>query len=582
MPPCDRQREGANPRTGLRLPPPSLLLLLLLLILPPLQASTAAAERKVLTGRSAGVAVWFDEKNFKEGEIVLVRRAFEAAGAKHAGGAAKHSDEAKVLGYQVPDRWDVLWTVPTPAKHAAPFLAAWQMMNAVPGLVSISKKDKLAETMVAAYGEDAYRFIPPSFLLPRDMDGWRAWHDPDCPQGREEKCLWVLKTNKHLGKGLKILPRAEAEEQAATSKFPVAQKYIANPMLIDGRKFGIRLWAVLTSTTPLRAYLHDRGLVLFSSNTYDMGREHVSMDGTSGHLTNAFQNAEGHVWTLQELQEHLGAPAFSALWAQLAEISGMALAAALAGCRLAALDLGLRPGSTFQLLGLDFLLDANHKPWLIEVNSTPSMSLHGADKVGTDKLEAEKGAMLGDLVGLLGIHTLAGGTAPATCAWGDAPGDCRDTGAAELLPELREVLASAAELSRGSVEGRSPAPGSVPPELQGALCQPPGWRSPGSAEDTPRGAAACARCLSQEDLQLLVELEAELARRGAFQPLTQDFHSFCMGDAPQRQWSLPCARQDQLAALWLRARAAELERPAPERGSEISPVARMLLAIACR
>mmetsp|Transcript_21690 Transcript_21690/g.54603 ORF Transcript_21690/g.54603 Transcript_21690/m.54603 type:complete len:203 (+) Transcript_21690:215-823(+) len=31
MPPCDRQREGANPRTGLRLPPPSLLLLLLLL-----------------------------------------------------------------------------------------------------------------------------------------------------------------------------------------------------------------------------------------------------------------------------------------------------------------------------------------------------------------------------------------------------------------------------------------------------------------------------------------------------------------------------------------------------------------------
>lgn len=77
------------------------------------------------------------------------------------------------------------------------------------------------------------------------------------------------------------------------SKFPVAQKYIANPMLIDGRKFGIRLWAVLTSTTPLRAYLHDRGLVLFSSNTYDMGREHVSMDGTSGHLTNAFQNAEG-------------------------------------------------------------------------------------------------------------------------------------------------------------------------------------------------------------------------------------------------------------------------------------------------
>lgn len=61
------------------------------------------------------------------------------------------------------------------------------------------------------------------------------------------------------------------------------------------------------------------------------------------------------------------------------------------------------------------------------------------------------------------------GGVPAA-SWADARvvarRDCRDTGAAELLPELREVLASAAELSRGSVEGRSPAPGSVPPELQ--------------------------------------------------------------------------------------------------------------------
>jgi hypothetical protein len=120
----------------------------------------------------------------------------------------------KLLGYEVPDRWDVLWTVPTPAKHAVPFLAAWQKMNAVPGLVAISKKDKLAETMVSAYGQDSYRFVPPSFLLPRDLDKWKAWDDPDCPDEAKEQCLWVLKTNKHLGKGLKILPRQHAEREA--------------------------------------------------------------------------------------------------------------------------------------------------------------------------------------------------------------------------------------------------------------------------------------------------------------------------------------------------------------------------------
>jgi hypothetical protein len=34
----------------------------------------------------------------------------------------------------------------------------------------------------------------------------------------------------------------------------------------QGRKFGIRLWVLVTAVTPLRAYVHSRGLVLFSTH----------------------------------------------------------------------------------------------------------------------------------------------------------------------------------------------------------------------------------------------------------------------------------------------------------------------------
>ncbi len=48
--------------------------------------------------------------------------------------------------------------------------------------------------------------------------------------------------------------------------FVVAQRYLHDPLLINGRKFGLRLWAVVTSAKPLRVWLHCNGLVLFSNS----------------------------------------------------------------------------------------------------------------------------------------------------------------------------------------------------------------------------------------------------------------------------------------------------------------------------
>lgn len=46
----------------------------------------------------------------------------------------------------------------------------------------------------------------------------------------------------------------------------LAQRYVANPLLIDGCKFGIRLWLLVTGVDPFTCYLHRQALVLFSTD----------------------------------------------------------------------------------------------------------------------------------------------------------------------------------------------------------------------------------------------------------------------------------------------------------------------------
>lgn len=48
--------------------------------------------------------------------------------------------------------------------------------------------------------------------------------------------------------------------------FVLAQRYVADPLLIDGCKFGIRLWLLITGVDPFAAYIHKQGLVLFSTD----------------------------------------------------------------------------------------------------------------------------------------------------------------------------------------------------------------------------------------------------------------------------------------------------------------------------
>lgn len=72
-----------------------------------------------------------------------------------------------------------------------------------------------------------------------------------------------------------------------------SNRYIENPLLISGKKFDLRLYVLVTSFHPLKAYLFKFGFCRFCSVKYN---SHVdNINGLFAHLTNVSVQKQGNV-----------------------------------------------------------------------------------------------------------------------------------------------------------------------------------------------------------------------------------------------------------------------------------------------
>lgn len=62
------------------------------------------------------------------------------------------------------------------------------------------------------------------------------------PEDRGE--MWVLKEERHRGKGVHVMPLQEAKQKAKARRldtnYDVAQAYVGNQMTVAGRRFYVR------------------------------------------------------------------------------------------------------------------------------------------------------------------------------------------------------------------------------------------------------------------------------------------------------------------------------------------------------
>lgn len=257
-----------------------------------------------------------------------------------------------------------------------------------------------------------------------------------------------------MRRALQVAVRPPKNPNKPQTHVKVAQQYITNPLLIQGRKFHLRLWLLVTSHQPLRAYLHSQGLVLFSSEPYDTKRP---LDGPGvrpsvSHVTNYARNEDSWVWDLPQLQQQLGQQKWDTLWQQMKVSSALTAAAVLGPLRAA--HRWLQPSVSnygFQMLGLDYLIDESLHPWLLEVNSAPSIMAVHSDPDTCGLIRSTKQAMLGDMLAMV-QHRVVG----SSSSGGGSSGSSRP-----IAPTWQEELA-AEMTNRGGFEpvmGLFPVPG---------------------------------------------------------------------------------------------------------------------------
>lgn len=236
---------------------------------------------------------WVDFQALSSPEsMALAERALQALGGVRTGGPPKPDPAAAAAaaaagnttarirdyGYMHMGSWDLLLSITAKAMLAAEVLRLGQVVSIVPGCLAISRKTSLVRSLLNAYGPElTWRTVPLTFKLPEELDAWSDWvrRHPE-----EDTGLWMLKNNKQRGTGLRLVPTADSfracfetcyrpgMEGVRLYRWYLAQRYVTDPLLIGGRKFGLRLWALVPGASPLRAYLHAGGLALFSSEPY--------------------------------------------------------------------------------------------------------------------------------------------------------------------------------------------------------------------------------------------------------------------------------------------------------------------------
>lgn len=307
--------------------------------------------------------------------------------------------------------WLISWTGPRMRDNVHRMMHEFQRVNHFPNSTELTRKDRMWENfqrMAQQHRELNFDFVPETFVLPQQLRSFKQRY----LKTRSEQ-LWIVKpTASSQGRGIFILRNLV---ELPMKESVVVSRYVEKPLLIQGLKFDLRIYVMVTSFRPLRAYVYREGLTRFASKAYSTDEEHLA--DVYRHLTNYsinkgaenFQENQrvqadnyGHKWSLSALNRHLRCIGVNVkeMWSRIMDIIVKTLLAVEPAISAATKESCLHEQSCFELYGFDILVDEHLKPWLLEVNLSPSMQAESP----LDK--QIKSSLLSDAFNLLGVKRL--------------------------------------------------------------------------------------------------------------------------------------------------------------------------------
>ncbi|KAM8948095.1 tubulin polyglutamylase TTLL5 isoform 9-T13 [Lycaon pictus] len=243
--------------------------------------------------------------------------------------------------------YNLMWT----GSHLKPFLlrtlSEAQKVNHFPRSYELTRKDRLYKNIIRmqhTHGFKAFHILPQTFLLPAEYAEF-------CNSYSKDRGPWIVKpVASSRGRGVYLINNPN---QISLEENILVSRYINNPLLIDDFKFDVRLYVLVTSYDPLVIYLYEEGLARFATVRYDQGAKNIRNQFM--HLTNYSVNKKSGDYVScddPEVEDYGNKWSMSAMLRYLKQ----------------------EGRDTTKLYGFDVLIDSTLKPWLLEVNLSPSLA----------------------------------------------------------------------------------------------------------------------------------------------------------------------------------------------------------------
>ena len=283
------------------------------------------------------------------------------------------------------EEWDLEWTDNAVSPDKLSKMRTYQKINHFPGMYGICKKNYLAWNLnrMAKLFPNDYNYFPKTWVLPGD------WID--FKNNFSKNKIFILKPEaSSQGRGIFLVKKIEEVNPAERY---VAQEYIKDPYLLEGLKFDLRIYVLVAGCNPLRVYIHDEGLARLATEPFSAPNP-SNMQDMCMHLTNYAINKNNAKFVFNEDQDADDLGHKRSLNATLAFLQNeghdtVSLMNSIENIIMKTLC-AVQPYIThlykscqpdeftnsmcFELLGFDIILDSALKPWVLEVNHSPSFT----------------------------------------------------------------------------------------------------------------------------------------------------------------------------------------------------------------
>lgn len=240
------------------------------------------------------------------------------------------------------------------------------------GCDKMVSKNNIWATLKKYYGfDEASKIMPSSYVLEDKHDMKLFERDY-----RKDK-IYIMKKNVQRKEGIKLTKDYNEIINGPKDEYKVVQNYIRNLYLINGYKVNLRVYLLVAINNDIKNfYVSDLGKCIYTKKKYNDNDLDFESNITSYHLDmNVYKN---NPRTFDELRTYINKkeedPNAGALFFVRMNSILQKMCNALSNEFYQSDNIKSHNAITFQLFGVDIIMDDQLNPFILEVNKGPDMS----------------------------------------------------------------------------------------------------------------------------------------------------------------------------------------------------------------